>query len=180
MLKVWRCKICGDPYLGKEKPTECPFCGADAEYIVAGKDYDIPDVVTLGDKSKENLQAALKLEIGAVNLYECAKKKAEKEDNAEGFALFKALIKVEKEHATRMTKFLELPRPDYSDEGCADKYEDNLKETEKREDNAVKLYKQFAEEAVEPVIKQFFEALVEIEQGHSDLAKELTKNFVKS
>lgn len=179
MLKVWRCKICGDPYLGKDKPTECPFCGADADYIVAGKEYDIPDTVTLSDKSTENLQAALKLEVGAVNLYECAKKK-EVENNPEGFALFKALIKVEKEHATRISKFLGVPRPDYADESCADKYEDNLKETEKREDNAVKLYTQFAAEAVEPVIKQFFEALAQVEQGHLDLAKELTKNFVKS
>ncbi len=175
MLKVWRCKICGDPYLGKDKPSECPFCGADAQYIVTGKEYDIPDTVTLSDKSSENLQAALQLEVGAVNLYECAKKKAEKEENLEGYALFKALVKVEKEHATRICKFLGEPRPTYEETKCSDKYEDNLKETEKREDNAMKLYTQFAGEAAEPVIKQFFEALAKAEAGHLELAKELMK-----
>ena len=73
MLKIWRCKICGEAYLGREKPTECPFCGADEKYLDFGKEYDIPDTVTLSDKSLENLQAALKLDdpladASAVNL----------------------------------------------------------------------------------------------------------------
>lgn len=173
MLKVWRCKICGDGYLGQDKPTECPFCGADTKYIALGKEYDIPDTVTLSDISKENLEKALKLEMGAVAVYKCAKKKAEENNNLEIFALFKAIVKVEKEHASRICKFLGVPMPSGEEIKCADDNEGNLKETEIREDNAVKEYKKAAEEAVEPVIKQFFEALVEIEQGHLDLAKEL-------
>ena len=28
MVKLWRCEICGDPYIGDKPPTNCPFCGA--------------------------------------------------------------------------------------------------------------------------------------------------------
>jgi len=28
MVRLWRCEICGDPYIGDEAPANCPFCGA--------------------------------------------------------------------------------------------------------------------------------------------------------
>ena len=30
-LKLFRCRICGDPYLGSEAPSFCPFCGRAAK-----------------------------------------------------------------------------------------------------------------------------------------------------
>ena len=33
MVKLWRCEICGDPYIGEEPPADCPFCGADKKHI---------------------------------------------------------------------------------------------------------------------------------------------------
>ena len=27
MVKLWRCSICGDPYIGGSPPDKCPFCG---------------------------------------------------------------------------------------------------------------------------------------------------------
>lgn len=175
MMKVWRCKICGDAYLGEEKPSECPFCGADAKYIAPASEYDTPNTVTLSDKSKKNLQNALKLEIGAVQLYECAKKKAEKNEDIEILALFKAIIKVEREHAVRICKFLEIQLPPYDEIKCGNTNMDNLKETQKREDGAVKEYTKAAKEAAEPVIKMFFEAVGEVELKHKLLAEDLMK-----
>jgi rubredoxin len=39
-VKVYRCRICGDPYLGTEPPTQCPFCGASQEFLIDAKDWD--------------------------------------------------------------------------------------------------------------------------------------------
>ena len=33
MVKLWRCEICGDPYVGETAPDNCPFCGAHKKYI---------------------------------------------------------------------------------------------------------------------------------------------------
>ena len=41
-IKVFRCKICGDPYLGDEAPTQCPFCGASIQFFVDAQDWN-PD-----------------------------------------------------------------------------------------------------------------------------------------
>ena len=32
MVKLWRCEICGDAYIG-EIPRHCPFCGAHQAFI---------------------------------------------------------------------------------------------------------------------------------------------------
>ena len=39
MVKLWRCEICGDPYIGESAPDNCPFCGAQKKYIKEAKDY---------------------------------------------------------------------------------------------------------------------------------------------
>ncbi|MRR13422.1 ferritin, partial [bacterium] len=32
-LKMYRCRICGETYLGYEAPANCPFCGAHVEFM---------------------------------------------------------------------------------------------------------------------------------------------------
>ena len=36
-MKTYICEICGDAYLGTEKPKNCPFCGAGEGFIKEGK-----------------------------------------------------------------------------------------------------------------------------------------------
>ena len=38
-IKVFRCRICGDPYIGTAAPTQCPFCGAPKRFFVEAKDW---------------------------------------------------------------------------------------------------------------------------------------------
>ena len=35
-MKTYICEICGDAYLGADKPSECPFCGVNGNYIKNG------------------------------------------------------------------------------------------------------------------------------------------------
>lgn len=167
MLKVFRCWICGETYLGEEKPTDCPYCGADQEFLKLGEEYEEPDV-ELTEISKKNLEEALELEVDNATFYYCAYRRAEG-PKTEG--MFKRLAKVEAEHAEAICTYLGIEEPDINkkSEDCSYHLPDNLEDAHSREDRAIKHYRKFASEAEEPRVKEFFEALVEIEGDHLEL-----------
>lgn len=167
MLKVFRCWICGETYLGEEKPTDCPYCGADSEFLKPGEEYEYPDV-KLTPRSKNNLEKALDLEVDNATFYYCAYNRA---DGEKTIGMFKRLAKVESEHAEAICMFLDREEPDISgkSEGCSYHLPDNLDDAHKREGRAIEHYRKFAEEAEEPRVEEFFEALVEIESDHLEL-----------
>lgn len=175
-VKVFRCRICGDPYIGVYAPTRCPFCGAPRQYFVEAKDWN-PDEfnVKLSDISKGNLQAALKLELDNAAFYDCAKNAADKTDDYYSFAKFKALMKVEREHASAISKFLKISQPELEKKACNANSKVNTKEGWERENRAIKAYAKFRDEAKESRLKEFFGALVEIETDHLDLHAEYLK-----
>jgi len=169
-VKVFRCRICGDPYIGTEAPTQCPFCGAPRKYLIRAEHWN-PDQfnVKLTETSRKNLEAALKLELDNTGFYDCAKNAAGKMGDEYGSAKFKALMKVEREHAAAISKFLKKPAPDALAQNCNADFKANSKEGFEREDRAIKAYSKFRDEAVEPRMKEFFGALVEIETDHLNL-----------
>lgn len=169
-VKVFRCRICGDPYIGLDAPTRCPFCGAPQRFFVDAHDWNSDEFnVKLSETSRKNLDAALKLELGNAAFYECAKNAADKEKDSYSFAKFKTLMKVEKEHAAAISKFLKISAPDLEKQACAAKAKVNTQEGFERENRAIKFYSKFRDDAVEPRLKEFFGALVEIETDHLDL-----------
>ncbi len=169
-ITTWVCNICGDPYVGEDAPTQCPFCGADHKYIVKGEEYKEPAVGTVTDKEKENILSAIKLEVGNSEFYFCASKKA---TTIELQKRFKALGKVEAEHAGTLAKLIKAQKPDISREKDDCQGNDNafMQQALDREDKAIKAYTQFLGEANDPRIKQVFAALVEIETTHLELEK---------
>lgn len=170
MVKVFRCRICGDPYIGLEAPTRCPFCGASQRFFVDAHNWNIDEFsIKLSDITRKNLEAALKLELGNAAFYECAKNAAEKENDHYSFAKFKTLMKVENEHAAAISKFLKISKPDLEKQACATKAKVNTQEGFERENKAIKSYAKFRDESVEPRLKEFFAALVEIETDHLNL-----------
>ena len=97
MVKLWRCEICGDPYIGETAPDNCPFCGAHKEHIKEAKDAKVTFDVELTEKDKANAEKALQVEVSNAAFYFCA---AGKTNDEEGKLLFKILGKVESEHAS--------------------------------------------------------------------------------
>ena len=176
MVNVFRCRICGDPYIGTEAPTQCPFCGAPKRFFVEAQDWN-PDEfnVTLSEISKKNLEAALKLELDNAAFYDCAKNAADKAGDHYSLAKFKALMKVEREHASAISKFLKISRPELEKQACNANSKANSKAGWEREDRAIKAYAKFSDEATEARLKEFFGALVEIETDHLDLHAEYLK-----
>lgn len=80
-MGVYRCRICGEVYIGEEKPRSCPFCGAHREYA-AGSDL-------------ENIREANRRERNAVKFYGQAGSQASGKEIKE---FFKALMQIESDH----------------------------------------------------------------------------------
>lgn len=169
MAKLWRCEICGDPYIGETPPDNCPFCGAHRRYIKAAKTAKADFQIELTAKDKANAEHALQVEVSNSAFYFCA---AAKTDDPEGKLLFKALGKVEAEHASIWKKVLRLDSIPAGNETCQVKNRDNLLESHDRETRAIKFYQQAADEADHPRIKQLFTALVEVETDHLHLSEQ--------
>ena len=170
MVQLFRCKICGDPYIGMHAPSRCPFCGAYGKFIVEAKDYNETFDVDLNETDRKNAEIALDLEIGNAAFYYCA---SEKTDDAEGKQLFKALGKVEAEHASIWRKILKVPKEKIEASlQCAIANNDNLKESHDREEKAIEHYKKFAEEAENQRVKTLFLAIVEVEEDHLKLSED--------
>ena len=173
-MKLFRCRICGDPYLGEDAPSNCPFCGAVRKYMVPAEEWKDENKVTLTEASRKNLEGAISLELKNVNFYDDVSRKGQTEVVR---ALFKALKKVELEHATLFRKLLgleKLPEPNFP---SAFKPQDieNIKESNKRENNAIAFYAKAAKEAKEPRVIEVFIAIAQVEQTHADITDQMMK-----
>ncbi|MBS3908705.1 MAG: ferritin [Actinobacteria bacterium] len=176
-MEVYKCRICGDPYLGSGVPSHCPFCGAEAKYIVLAREWREPGVFELSEVSEANLEHALMLENNNSRFYRCS---FEVSTDVELTAMFKALSKVEAEHASVIRKLLGLPKEGQVEDTrgrCHALESENLKEAHEREAKAIVFYAQAAEVAVEPRVKEVFTAFVEIEKTHLELNKKAMEAF---
>ena len=172
MVKLWRCEICGDPYIGEEPPANCPFCGAHRKYIKEAKEAKVNFDVELNEKDKANAEKALQVEVSNATFYFCA---AEKTDDAAGKLLFKALGKVEREHAVVWKKILKLGILPRGDDLCHTNNRENLKDSHARETRAIEFYKKAASESENKRVKQIFESFIEVETDHLELSEERLK-----
>ncbi|MBN3039472.1 MAG: ferritin [Candidatus Omnitrophica bacterium] len=170
-MKVYRCRVCGEVYIGEEKPGSCPFCGAHQDYFVLARQWQLLKAESLSDVTKENLKKALDLEIDNTNFYKAV---SEKSKNTYVKSMFKGLSKVEREHASAICKHLRIEKPDSNvgADKAVESDEENVKESNRREKRAVAFYGQAINQAPEPEIKEFFKALSEIESDHITLSEQ--------
>jgi len=130
--------------------------------------FDVP----LTERDRANVEHALQVEISNSTFYRCA---ADKTNDAEGKILFKALGKIEAEHASIWRKILKRDALPPGSENCHPENVANLKESHERESRAIAFYGKAAAESDHPRIRQLFEALVEIETDHLELSEERLK-----
>jgi len=171
MIKIYRCRLCGEVYIGEEKPKTCPFCGAHEKYFVLARQWKLLRSDTLSDITKDYLKKSLDLEIDNTNFYKAV---SEKSKNIYISSMFKGLSKVEREHASAICKHLGIKKPD-SDVGldkAVDSDDENIKESNRREKKAVKFYGEAMKQVPEKEIKDFFNALIQIESDHIILTEQ--------
>jgi len=171
-MKIFICEICGEAYIGKEKPADCPFCGALAAFIKNGNEAEplLNKSFNVLENSRKNLMESYDLEVKASSIYNCMAGKAE---NYQSKAMFKRLAIIEMEHANIVTKILKIEKPQAVEESCPDTDRENFEKTKELEDHAAGLYREFARVADEPQIRILFTALAQAEEGHLALMKEL-------
>jgi rubrerythrin len=172
MVKLWRCEICGDPYIGENPPDNCPFCGAHRKYIKEAKNAKVNFDVKLNEKDKVNAEHALQVEVSNSTFYFCA---AQKTDDDEGKLLFKALGKIEAEHANVWRKILRLDSVPKGNDICHVSNRENLENSHARETRAIEFYRKAAKESENVRVRQIFEALIEVETDHLKLSEERLK-----
>lgn len=178
-MKLFRCQVCGDPILQLEKPSCCPFCGAHRERIVAATEYKEPEAFELSAASRANLEKALDVEVGNSRFYRCASDMA---DSTLVKQLFKALSKIEAEHAATILKVLVVDKPTIEPvaSDCFPGTEENLTDARRREAHASAFYRQASEDAVEPRISEIFTALVEVEGDHLSILEAFETHKVEA
>ena len=169
MTKLWRCEICGDPYVGDEAPSNCPFCGAKRKYIKGFREAKADFDVELNDKDRQNAEHALQVEISNAAFYQCAENSVEDE---EGKKLFKALRKVEAEHASVWKKILKLDSIPNGDDTCSADYTEDLKDSHARETRAIDFYRKAFEESENERVKEIFKAFIDVETDHLKLSED--------
>jgi rubrerythrin len=169
-MKLYICEICGDAYIGVEKPSDCPFCGAKESFIKNGAEAQpIAEIKTeITELSKKNLMETLALETRANAIYLCMAGEAK---NYQIMKMYKRLAKVELEHAIIVTKLLNIVMPEIKSENCSSEDLENFQKTIELEDHAIELYKKFAAEAGEAHVRKFFGAIMQAEMGHIELIK---------
>jgi rubrerythrin len=177
-MHVFKCKICEDPYLGTASPSNCPFCGAPKRFIILAENWVDRELPALTDASRMNLEKTLRMEMENARFYQCALGATE---DPQEQAMFFALSRVEVGHADSACRLLgrsaedveeDAPEDaaDYANAYSAISPQDHLKEALRREREAVEFYTSAADLAEEELVKEFFEALIDVENDHISLS----------
>jgi rubrerythrin/rRNA maturation protein Nop10 len=176
-LRIYRCRICGEVYLGYEVPENCPFCGAHVEYLEAPELYP-PDIndVELTETEHEDLMSSIELETSNCRFYLGM---AQRKDNDVLRATYKRLAKVEAEHCEVFCKLAGVDEPDdlMTPGETTGSWASDIEESLRRENRASELYALFAERAASDRLKQVWSAISAVEADHITL-DELAKAYL--
>ncbi len=169
-MKMYRCRICGETYLGAEAPSHCPFCGAHRELIVDITEYpeNINDV-TLTEVERDDLTKAIELERSNTKFYLGMAR--HKDDDPRLASVYKRLAKVEAEHCELFCKLAGVPEPEdlmVPDTVSAD-WCDNIGESVAREQRASAFYAEAAGRAESTRLREVFYAISIVETDHIEL-----------
>lgn len=173
-INIYRCRICGEVYIGSTPPPLCPFCGVKQKYLVSGKVWQDENNIDLTDVSRQNLQKALELELSNALFYKCI---SETSTEPEIASMFKGLFKVEREHAAVFRKILKPQNEPNIEEKCGDDSLTSLSESLEREKRAIKFYGEALVQATEPRLKEVFEAIMQTEKDHLLLDNEMIEKM---
>jgi len=176
-MRMYRCRICGETYLGGEAPTHCPFCGAHRELLVDTADYpeDI-NAFQLTEVEHTDVETAIELELSNTRFYLAM---AQRRDNLKLANAYKRLASIEAEHCSLFCKVSGQPNPaDLREPGDElGFWEADIDESARRERRASDLYAEFATRATSERLIEVWTALSAIEADHIELDG-LAKGYV--
>lgn len=165
-MRLLRCRICSETYLGSDTPSHCPFCGAHAEYFVETSEFpEGLNDVDLTEIERTDLAEAIELERSNTRFYLAM---AQSYGNPALSSAYKRLARIEAEHCSvfckiaRMAKPTDLATPsEASGDWCA-----NIEESVARENKASRFYSAAAGRATNERVREIFSAISEVEADH--------------
>jgi rubrerythrin len=166
-VKIWRCLICGDTYIGEERPTQCPFCGSSCSNIVASDAYPVAiNDVEITDAERADLLHACELELENATLYTAMGKKGD--HNALLPSAYRAFAKVEREHLEVCEKILKTEGPSEPAHPVVlgATWAEDIAESDAQEHEARDFYREAGDRATTPRVRQVFLAISEVENDH--------------
>lgn len=168
-MKMYRCRICGETYLGSERPSHCPFCGAHAELLVMTEEYpEGINAIQPTESERADLETSIELERSNTRFYLAM---AARHDNPALASAYKRLAKVEAEHCSLFCKLAGEPKPaDLMEAGEElGGWEADIDDSLRREKRASALYGEFAARATSPRLLEVWNAVSAVETDHIDL-----------
>ncbi|MDY0341272.1 MAG: hypothetical protein RBS17_08670 [Coriobacteriia bacterium] len=176
-LRIYRCRICGEAYLGYSAPENCPFCGAHAEFLETPDVYS-PEIddVQLTEAERADLESSIVLETGNCRFYLGM---AQRKDNDALRSTYKRLAKVEAEHCEVFCNILKVDKPaDLMVPGeTTGSWASDIEDSLVRENRASDLYRTFAGRATNERLKEVWSAISDVETDHITL-DELAKTYM--
>lgn len=176
-LKMYRCRICGETYLGYAEPGNCPFCGAHVEFFVPPEDFDATvNDLELTEVERGDLETSIEIERANTRFYLGM---AERKDNDTLRSTYKRLAKVEAEHCSVFCKLAKMAKPaDLLTPGeTTGSWASDIEESLSRESRATTLYASFAARATSPRLREVWDAISAVEADHITL-DDLAKTYV--
>jgi rubrerythrin len=168
-LKIYRCLICGEVYLGYEAPENCPFCGAHIEHLIPPEAYptDI-NIVSITETERADLDSSIELETANTRFYLGM---AERKDNDILRSTYKRLAKVEAEHCSLFCKLAkkDIPEDLMTPGDTTGAWATDIEESLRRENRAGTLYAIFAERATSDRLREVWTSISAVESDHVTL-----------
>ena len=168
-LKMYRCRICGETYLGHKEPGDCPFCGAHVEFFVAPEKYDAAlNSIEPTEAERADLESSIELERANTRFYLGM---TQRTDNDTLRSAYKRLAKVEAEHCSLFCKLAGVAKPaDLLTPGeTTGAWLSDIAESLARETRATAMYSGFAMRATSPRLREVWEAVAAVEADHVTL-----------
>lgn len=165
-MKIIRCRICGETYLGTEVPSRCPFCGASHEYLVGPEGYDpAENRVPITEVEREDLLAAIELERANARFYAAVALLTGDHVLA---SAYKRLSRIESEHCSVFSKLAGVSKPTDLGEPTEAPIDwcHAIAESAERERIANQRYIDSGARATNERIKEVFTAIAAVESDH--------------
>ncbi len=168
-MRLLRCRICSETYLGSDTPSHCPFCGAHAEYFVESTEFpEGLNDVDLTELERSDLADAIELERSNTRFYLAM---AQAYGSPSLASTYKRLARIEAEHCSIFCKIARVAKPadiatpsEASGDWCA-----NIEESVARETKAAHFYAQAAGRATNERVREIFSAVSAIEADHIEV-----------
>lgn len=168
-MEFYRCRICGETYLGDAAPGRCPFCGVTADYFMLTQSFpeDI-NAIHITEMERADLLTAIELERDNARFYRALSLHREEPKLA---SAYKRLANVEAEHCSLFCKLAGVVKPtdlleasEAPEDWCV-----NIQESLTREQRAAAFYAEAAERATSERIAEVLAAVSSVERDHIQL-----------